>query len=229
MNHDQAMRGMVSEKYLLDELAPETRDEFEEHLFGCHDCALDVRAGAVFVEKATVALSEPRALPAVITPSRIKPSWWASWFRPAIAMPAMAALVAVAAFQIFFEVPRLNRELARNNAPQLMASTSLINVNSRGASKVSVFVKRGEPFLLFLDIAADTRFSSYVAELHDPAGTLRWTLPIPAEAAKDTLSLRIPSDSLDAGPYAIVVRGIADGQRGFEIGHYPFQLEPQSR
>jgi hypothetical protein len=229
MNHDDAVRGMVSEKYLLDELAPEARDEFEEHLFGCHECALDVRAGAALIDKATVALGEPQAIPAVITPAPIKPSWWSAWFRPAIAMPAMVALVAVAAFQTFFELPSLKRELARNNTPQLLASTSLINVNSRGAAKASVPVKRGEPFLLFLDIAAEARFSAYVAELHDASGTLRWTLPISAEAARDTLSLHIPSESLDAGPYTIVVRGIANRQQASEIGRYPFQLEPRPR
>ena len=42
MDHSEAMRLMASEKYLLDELSPTELEEFEEHLFGCHDCATPV-------------------------------------------------------------------------------------------------------------------------------------------------------------------------------------------
>jgi anti-sigma factor RsiW len=47
MDHQEAVRQNATEKYLLDELDPELRDQFEEHLFDCQDCALDVRAGAM--------------------------------------------------------------------------------------------------------------------------------------------------------------------------------------
>ena len=46
MDHDEAVRTKVTERYLLNELDPELRDQFEEHLFDCQDCALDVRAAA---------------------------------------------------------------------------------------------------------------------------------------------------------------------------------------
>ena len=45
MDHEAAVQQMVVEQYLLDELAPELRDEFEEHLFDCAECSLDLRAG----------------------------------------------------------------------------------------------------------------------------------------------------------------------------------------
>src|ERR1022692_1444688 len=50
MDHSEASRLMASEKYLLDELPPSEMEAFEEHLFGCHECAMDVRAGSVFLE-----------------------------------------------------------------------------------------------------------------------------------------------------------------------------------
>ena len=46
MNHDEAVQSMTAEKYLLNELSPEVRDQFEEHFFGCTDCANDLRAGS---------------------------------------------------------------------------------------------------------------------------------------------------------------------------------------
>src|ERR1700757_2201234 len=59
MDHEEAGRQNATERYLLDELDPELRDQFEEHLFDCQDCALDLRAGAMFVEQTKVILAEP--------------------------------------------------------------------------------------------------------------------------------------------------------------------------
>jgi anti-sigma factor RsiW len=52
MDHQQATQLMAVEKYLLDELAPEVRDEFEEHFFDCQECATDLRATAGFMDAA---------------------------------------------------------------------------------------------------------------------------------------------------------------------------------
>jgi anti-sigma factor RsiW len=66
MDHDAVVRQKMTERYLLDELDPAVRDEFEEHFFDCPDCALDVRAGAMFIEQSKVALAETSDL--VTTP-----------------------------------------------------------------------------------------------------------------------------------------------------------------
>ena len=52
MDHHQATQLTAVEKYLLDELTPEVRDEFEEHFFDCQDCATDLRATASFMDAA---------------------------------------------------------------------------------------------------------------------------------------------------------------------------------
>ena len=50
MDHNEALRRHAVEKYVLGELPPSLRDEFEEHLFECQECAQDVKAAAEFVE-----------------------------------------------------------------------------------------------------------------------------------------------------------------------------------
>ena len=49
---------MATERYLLEELSPELREAFEEHMFECPECALDVRAGNVFLSEAKEQLPE---------------------------------------------------------------------------------------------------------------------------------------------------------------------------
>jgi len=46
MDHQEALRRSAVEKYLLNEMPQPERDEFEEHFFGCQECAADLRATA---------------------------------------------------------------------------------------------------------------------------------------------------------------------------------------
>src|SRR5260370_4206216 len=62
MEHDEAIRQKATERYLLDELNPELRDQFEEHLFACQDCALDLHSAALLIEQGKVILSEGPAV-----------------------------------------------------------------------------------------------------------------------------------------------------------------------
>ena len=50
MNHPEAIRQMAVEKYLLNELSPELRRSFEEHLFECKECEFDVQAGYALID-----------------------------------------------------------------------------------------------------------------------------------------------------------------------------------
>ena len=67
MNHSDAVRLMASEKYLLDELEPQLRENFEDHMFGCHECALDVKSGIALIQHSKVVLGTPEP---VLMPKR---------------------------------------------------------------------------------------------------------------------------------------------------------------
>ncbi len=56
MDHNEALRLHAVEKYVLGELPPSLRDEFEEHLFECQECAQDVKAAAEFVDNVRAVL-----------------------------------------------------------------------------------------------------------------------------------------------------------------------------
>jgi anti-sigma factor RsiW len=56
ISHEEAMQTLATEKYLLGELHPELRDQFEEHLYECQECAFDLWA-ATFLAHAKGILS----------------------------------------------------------------------------------------------------------------------------------------------------------------------------
>jgi hypothetical protein len=226
MDHSESIRLMAAEKYLLGELTPELREQFEEHFFDCQECALDVRAGARLVEHCKVVLSEPVAVsPAMVPVSAAAQPRAFAWFRPAFVAPILAALLVVIGYQNLVTYPKLKGEVAIVNQPQVLASASLINANTRGAERTPITVRPGESFLLFVDIPPDARASSYLAELHGPDGNSEWSLAIPAETAKNMVPIRVPAGHRGPGMYTLVLRGVdSSGGKGFEVGRYPFEL-----
>ena len=94
MNHDEAIRLKAAEKYLLGELSTELRDEYEDHYFGCAECALDVQTGAVFIDNARDVLSSSSVadIGAKRRPVR-SGGWWTALLWPAFAVPVLAHAV----------------------------------------------------------------------------------------------------------------------------------------
>jgi hypothetical protein len=222
MNHDEAVRQKATERYLLDELDADTRDQFEEHLFDCQDCAVDLRAGAMFVEQSKVILAQPEAAAAVRVPATSKPGWFA-WLRPALAVPVLALLLVVVGYQNFVQVPHLE---SAANQPQALPYAS-VNISTRGVVKTEVTTGRGQDFNLFVSIPPDTAYSAYTLELHNPAGQLKWSLRIPASSPDDTRSIHVPGAGLEQGTYQLVVKGITASGQSLDLGNYPVELQLQ--
>jgi hypothetical protein len=228
MDHSEAIRLMAAEKYLLDELDAELREGFEEHFFECQECALDVRSGTAFFEHSKVLLARPAMDPLrefVPVPSPV-PRPGPRWLRPVLLVPIFAVLLAVIGYQNLITFPKMTGSLAAGKSPELLASASLINVTRGNGNQPVVAARSGQPFLLYVDVTPDSRFSSYQAELLGPAGNSEWSLAIPAEKAKDTLPIRVPPPRDGAGMYTLVIHGVnASDQAGAEVGRYPFELK----
>ncbi len=44
MDHNEAIQLQAAVKYVLGELSPVQRDDYEEHYFDCAECAIDIKA-----------------------------------------------------------------------------------------------------------------------------------------------------------------------------------------
>jgi hypothetical protein len=223
MDHAEALQQKATERYLLDELDPEVKDQFEEHLFDCQECALDVRAAAMFVEQTKVVLAEPALTCAVRQPAATpaKAGWFA-WFRPAFAVPVVALLLIVVGYQNL--VTRHLMAAARE--PQIGPYAS-INVSTRGSAKSAATVTQGEGLNVLVTIPPDMSYSAYILELHNPAGGLEWSRKIPASSPDETRSIFIPGADLEQGTYVLTVNGVTAAGQSSSLGDYQVELQVQ--
>ncbi len=226
MDHSEALQLMATEKYLLDEFPPEIKRQFEEHFFGCPECALDVRMAATFLRTGRKALSAAEAKPIVAAPAK---SGWAAWLRPAFAIPVFALLLAVIGYQAFVVRPTLSNTIAELEQPQRSGVRLPERGTARGDSRPVVIAPAGSALCLVCGHPGRNTFSAYSAELLNPAGTKCGRFKVPSEtveSAKDSLPIRVAPASNEAGDYVLVVRGIAAGEtEGPEIARYLFKVQ----
>jgi len=223
MDHDEAVRRGATEKYLLGEFSPAERDAFEEHFFGCAECAADLKTAAAFLDGARREFKRGPA--ARSTPASAKTPRFQFLWRPAFVAPAFALLLAVIAYQNAVIYPRFTSEVAQLEAPEILASVSLIGANSRGGMLPSISVSPRQAVLVSLDIPASAQYSAYSCTLVVPSGAILRQLPVSAEQARDTVSIRIPAGHWQSGEYALIVRGQVNAiGDGVELAHYRFTL-----
>jgi len=223
MDHTAVVREKMTERYLLNELQSEVRDEFEEHYFDCPECALDVSAGSQFVEHSKLVLAESsEPVPARATP-RLDPvpRGWFPWLRPAFAAPALALLLAVVGYQNLVTYPRLQSDLRQ---PQVLPAVP-VNLGTYGAGETAVTAGKG--LVLSLRIPPDGVFVRYTLELSNPAGKLESSFTIAPAAGQDQWSVTIPRITREAGTYTMAVHGVTAAGETKDLGSTSFQLQIQ--
>lgn len=225
MDHEEAKRSGAVERYLLDELPARERGAFEEHFFGCPECAADVRMTAEFLQVARHELK--RDMPGGDLPGRPGPplAGRIRWY-PGVGAAAAAVLLCVVAYQNFFVYPQLNAQIARLNNPGILSSVYLVGGITRGPAAPQVTASKARPMLLSVDIPTGDQYATYACVLLTSYGTIVWRLPVEAEQAKDTVPIVVPAGSLPAGHYTLIVQGYTKraGQAPEDLAHYPFTV-----
>ena len=203
MDHSEAVRLQAAVKYVLGELPPAQHDEYEEHYFDCAECALDLKAAATFVDTTREVMraerqnsTERNAMPAR--------SGWFSWFRPVVAVPALAVLLLVIGYQNTVTIPQAKREAVGSPAQFFTSSYSLQMANVRGGGELKVQIHPKESFELKFDFTPARSFDSYICQFQDQSGRSLLQLSVPGSSANKEVHLVVPAGLVRPGKYALV-------------------------
>ena len=200
MDHTHAIENHAVERYLMGALPAEERDAFEEHYFGCPECAREVCAGARFRANAREALERGAAAPAA------RSRWW-SW----------PSLVPVAASLVFAGVVwyQARQPMAMSAVPYVVHETT------RGAESERTRIPRGGGLVsLNFEIPGDRAFSSYDCVLQDAAGRMVAETKVDSRRPGETAQVVVRRDRLHAGIYTLTLRSA-----GAPVAQYTFEME----
>lgn len=236
MDHGEATQMMAAERYLMDELTPEQRDAFEQHVFECQECALDLRAGAAFISEAKNQLPEltaaqaPPSTPVQINrqkpPSGKKRSFFL--WQPAFALPAFALMLAVITFQNVATIPSLRKSATE---PRILQS-NVIHAGTRGNSHTAIMADRSQGLSLSIELPQTSDYSSYSFELYDANGKSLWTQSV-SGSNSDTMdgklvTLVIPGAGLQSTSYSLAVVGVTSQNSRVEIDRRILDVQLQN-
>jgi Putative zinc-finger len=205
MDHSEVLRLKAVEKYILGELSPEDREQFEEHYFDCPECASDIKALARIRSASRMILEEDAA--AEVSPrAQRKEHGWFAWLKPIVAVPVIAALAAIAIFQAV-TIPGLRERAAAGQTAQIYASSYRLQGTTRGEGNSQVTVPPNESFGLDLDFTPSAAFERYEGSLIDPTGKPVLTFAVKGEDVNKELHLVVPAGVARSGKYALVFDG----------------------
>jgi hypothetical protein len=223
MDHAEVIQQNIAEKYALGELSPEVREQFEEHYFECAECAADLEAMASLMAAGKVVVEEGFSPKASVSENPGEKRGWFAWFRPAIAVPAIAALAGVLVLQNSGLIPILKRPSANQSTVQVYESSYRLQGVTRGAGGSKILVNPHESFALDFDFTPTTSASSYRGSLLDVSGTEVFSFTVNGAEANKELHLLVPANTIQAGDYDLVFTAESkEVQRlAFSIGFRP--------
>jgi hypothetical protein len=218
IDHEQAIREMMVERYLLDELQPQQRDAFEAHLFDCSACFEQVQAGAEFVHcvKEIGVEATPEPAPPVTGGWR---RFLGGMDQP---LPAVAAILLAAA--IGFNVYQ-SHLLSRQKGPALEWSYTLTGIAHGGGPAHRIEVPRGAVLGLSVEYQRRGELTSYGVRILSDSGQIRASLPILHDQGDGMAKITVSSDFLEPGRYSVVVWGRTNDGNETEVGHGAFELQ----
>jgi hypothetical protein len=217
MDHTRATATGAAERYVLGDMTPQERDDYEAHFFDCAECADEVKNAAVFLDNAKPLLvnAEPARWPG----SR------ASFVPLPFVALAAAVVFVVAGYQALVVVPNLRDQL--RDAQRLQpASWHFLSV-SRGDAPVITVTGR-ERIGVTLSRSFDRSFPFYLCEVRDATGRVVLSEVIPAARPGDELQILLPTDGLQSGRAVIAVAGLESASNrtpATDYALYPFTLE----
>lgn len=214
IDHQEAVKNLMAERYLLGELNAGEREAYEEHLFSCDACFKQVKAGTEFV-------SHLRRMGAEETAAR--PRWSQliyRVFRPSPALVFGVMFLCTAGVSV-----RQAMVIHRMNAPEAVTVATVTGASREAAKPISV--PRQGHFELRAGFPHEQKLQSYRARIVSVSGKEMASVAIMNPEATD-VQVRLDAAQFRDGDYIFIVQAIDPTTHGIRvIEQYPFQLHLQ--
>lgn len=211
MDHNQAVELQLAVKYVLGELPPVQRDEYEDHYMDCPECAKDVRAAAAFADTAREVFREEARDESALPARGRGQSRWFAWFRPVVVAPAFAALLIAVIYQNTVTIPRYKGTTTQATALVLVKPPVALRGGARrGGEEVKVPIHPEDSFELEFDFTPTQTFDQYECQLQDESGHVVRRLALPGTSTNREVKLVFPGGLVHAGKYNLVFLGASN-------------------
>lgn len=204
MSHEEALKSMAVERYLLGEMSEQEQAIFEAHYLNCAACLEAVTFDGEFMQAAEPVAREVKAAEqgskAAVRERK--------GFRSLVWAPAFAMLVlCLAGISIYQATVIRNQKqtLAKAEAPRQELGF-VITGESRGAQNV-IAVKRGTQVSLRVEFTPESQLSNYRADILTNANVLKYSVPLQINPQEDSVNVSLRTDVLSSGSYKVVVHG----------------------
>jgi len=206
MDHESAIRLRVSERYLLGELSPAERDEFEEHYFDCPDCAEEVRQNALLRANVRAVFSESKAQ-LKLAPAA-QPASWLDLLRR---RPLVAGSVFLNVGLLLLAALLVTRQGGLDRAE--FYASFFVPSPARSGDQVREVPRGARMVGLFFDLTEEElKFPAFHYRLLNPAGGVEASDNLPApEVRQFQLYLAVPVAGLKPGTYHFIFSGVHNG------------------
>lgn len=207
MNHQQALDGHATERYLLREMTADERSAFEEHYLDCAECLEAVTFGTEFLEAGREVALEDH----VKQTAEPVPSWRerflapvSGWLRPA---PALAFALLVCFGTIAYQATTIHSQKEKIASLQELKPEFrlLLTGESRGEAKI-IKVRHSAQLSITVEFTPGSEYTPYRADLLSANDSVKYSMPLSVGPNEDSISFSIPAAGLDAGNYSLIVR-----------------------
>ncbi len=214
INHDDAIKNLMAERYLLSELNTDERDAYEEHLFSCDACFEQVKAGTEFVRHLRhLDTQQPPLAPGFM--SRVIAA-----IRQPLTLTMFTFLVLMGGFAV-----HQNSEISYLKEPRPEIRSVLTGI-AHGSSEVHLIrVPKNSALSLNVEYAPKGEFISYRAQILSSSGKALHTVALPETQVGTTATIALPADALKPAQYSMVVFGRRSDGTQEEVGRGAFEMQ----
>jgi Putative zinc-finger len=216
IDHDEAVKDLMAERYLLGELNASDRDAYEEHLFSCDACFEQIKTGTEFVDQLRhIGTDDPRPPLAPGFMSRFMTN-----MRQPVTITAFGFLLFATGIAI-----HQNSVISRLKAPRPEIRSVLTGVAHGSGETNLVRVSRNSGLSLNVEYARKGEFTSYRAQILSGSGKAMHSVALSERQVGTMAAIDVPADALEPGQYSVVVFGRRSDGTQEEVGRGTFELQ----